>query len=253
MLIRTTMIALHQANVTGNYTVLRDLGASILQSANTAADLAVLFAPIFARTAFSLAPTVLFDAILDQKPALTTNGVLKLVGHFPTKPQEVIFDLTFAYEAGGLAHRAPERRHPHGGGHQCTWSRRNRQAGAETGRQTEAGSSSEAQAQAGPQRRDGAHPADAPGAPLGGLPSHFAVGVDGPAGDIDAALPFKLRPLDAAAVEGQRTARMKGAARRRVDRRRQLALKLDALPLARRIGDRRRRQQRARIGVARIA
>jgi len=99
MLIRTTMIALHQANVTGNYTVLRDLGASILQSANTAADLSVLFAD-FRKNRISLAPTVLFDAILDQKPALTTNGVLKLVGHFPTKPQEVVFDLTFAYELG---------------------------------------------------------------------------------------------------------------------------------------------------------
>ncbi len=47
-----------------------------------------------------LAPTVLVDAILDQKPALSTNGVLHLIGHFPTTPQEVVFDMTFAYEAG---------------------------------------------------------------------------------------------------------------------------------------------------------
>jgi len=99
MLVRTTMIALHQANLTGNYTVLRDLGAGVLRASNSAADLAVRFAE-FRKRAFNLAPTVLFDAVLDEKPKLTTDGQLQLVGHFPTKPQEVIFDLTFRYEVG---------------------------------------------------------------------------------------------------------------------------------------------------------
>jgi hypothetical protein len=100
MLIRTTMIALDQANATGNYTVLRDLGASIMRASNTDADLAELFAQ-FRKSRMSMAPTVLIDPILDQKPELSTNGVLHLVGHFPTTPQEVIFDMTFAYELGG--------------------------------------------------------------------------------------------------------------------------------------------------------
>lgn len=99
MLIRTTMVALHQANLTGNYTVLRDLGAGVLRASNSAADLAVRFAE-FRQRGFNLAPTVLFDAVLDEKPKLTTDGQLQLVGHFPTKPQEVIFDLTFRYEVG---------------------------------------------------------------------------------------------------------------------------------------------------------
>jgi len=99
ILIRTTLIALHDANVTGNYTVLRDLGASVLQVNNTAADLAAQFAE-FRKQRINLAPTVLFDPVLDQKPELSTDGVLHLVGHVPTKPQEVVFDLTFGYEAG---------------------------------------------------------------------------------------------------------------------------------------------------------
>ncbi len=99
ILIRTTLIALHDANITGNYTVLRDLGASVLQVNNTAADLAAQFAE-FRKQRVNLAPTVLFDPVLDQKPELTTDGVLRLVGHVATKPQEVIFDLTFGYEAG---------------------------------------------------------------------------------------------------------------------------------------------------------
>src|SRR6266702_4668463 len=43
MLIRSTLLALDQANKTGNYTVLRDLGAPGFQ-ANTAARLAEIFA-----------------------------------------------------------------------------------------------------------------------------------------------------------------------------------------------------------------
>jgi hypothetical protein len=99
MLIRNTVIALHQANITGNYTVLRDLGSSVLRASNSAADLAAQFTE-FRQRGFNLAPTVLFDAVLDQKPKLTTDGVLQLVGHFPTKPQEVIFDFTYRYEMG---------------------------------------------------------------------------------------------------------------------------------------------------------
>jgi hypothetical protein len=75
------------------------LGASVLQAANTPADLARQFAE-FRDKRFNLAPTVLFDPVLDEKPALSTAGQLRLTGHFPTQPQEVIFDLTFLFEGG---------------------------------------------------------------------------------------------------------------------------------------------------------
>jgi hypothetical protein len=99
ILIRSAIVALDQANATGNYTVLRDLGASAMQSANTAADLANLFAN-YRKQNFSLADTVLLDPVLDDKPQLSTDGALHLVGHFPTRPQEVMFDMTFFYERG---------------------------------------------------------------------------------------------------------------------------------------------------------
>ena len=98
-LIRMTILALHQANITGNYTVLRDLGANEFQSANTAADLAAQFA-LFRQKQISLASAVLFDATLDEAPMLSTHGALRVIGHFPTKPQEIVFDLIFLYEAG---------------------------------------------------------------------------------------------------------------------------------------------------------
>lgn len=96
-MIRGAIVALDQANVTGNYTVLRDLGAAQMQASNSAADLADLFAN-YRKQNFSLEAAVLFDPVLDDKPQLSTDGALHLVGHFPTQPQEILFDLTFLYE-----------------------------------------------------------------------------------------------------------------------------------------------------------
>src|SRR5690348_11678216 len=69
-----------------------------------------------------------------------------------------------------------------------------------------------------------------------------------PAGDQRPALLLQLRPVDRAAVEGVGAAGVEGAAAWRPDRRWQLALEADAVLLPRRIGDRRRRQERARVG-----
>jgi hypothetical protein len=44
MPIRSALLALDQANKTGNYTVLRELGAPGFQAANTAARLSEIFA-----------------------------------------------------------------------------------------------------------------------------------------------------------------------------------------------------------------
>ena len=46
ILIRSSLIALDQANKTGNYTVLRDLGAPNFQATNTAARLGDIFAAL---------------------------------------------------------------------------------------------------------------------------------------------------------------------------------------------------------------
>ena len=98
-LIRTTMIALDEANATGNYTVLRDLAASTLRARDTAADLAAQFAA-FRSNHVALSGTVLYDPVLDQKPDLSATGELHLVGHFATQPQQVLFDLIYQYELG---------------------------------------------------------------------------------------------------------------------------------------------------------
>ena len=103
LLIRTTIIAVNQANKTGNYSVLRDLGAPGFQSANTAAQLAESFGNQ-RKAKFDLSPILFFTPKLLQKPMLDEAGRLRVTGFFETKPQQVNFDLAFEYVDGEWRH-----------------------------------------------------------------------------------------------------------------------------------------------------
>ncbi len=96
-LIRNTITAVNHANLTGNYTVLRDLGSLSFHNTKSAAHLADIFRP-FREGNVDLADAVLLDPRLGQAPKLTTDGVLKLKGWFKTKPQNLTFDLTYRFE-----------------------------------------------------------------------------------------------------------------------------------------------------------
>jgi hypothetical protein len=97
MLIRTTMVAVHQANVTGNYTVLRDLGTQSFRNINSPVRLGAIFAGL-RDGKLDLGQTVLFDPKLMKKPLIDNNGLLILEGYFPTKPFNVVFKLAFRFE-----------------------------------------------------------------------------------------------------------------------------------------------------------
>lgn len=103
LLIRTTIIAVNQANITGNYSVLRDLGAPGFQAANTAAQLAENFANQ-RKSKFDLSPILFFDPQLIQKPLIDPAGRLRVSGFFATKPQQVNFDLAFENVDGEWRH-----------------------------------------------------------------------------------------------------------------------------------------------------
>jgi hypothetical protein len=94
MLIRSTLIALNQANESGNYTVFRDLAASAFQGANSAADLSELFGTL-RRQRIDIMPIIFVAPKPTQPPAIDERGHLRLVGYFPTQPLQVNFDLTF--------------------------------------------------------------------------------------------------------------------------------------------------------------
>ncbi len=97
-LVRATMVAVDHANRTGNYTVLRDLGAPGFANANDAARLADIFRPWRERK-LDLGAVVLFKPNWTIKPEINKAGMLHLKGHFATKPLRITFDLL--YEAIG--------------------------------------------------------------------------------------------------------------------------------------------------------
>lgn len=93
MLVRSALLALDHANETGNYTVLRDLGAPGFQR-NDAARLAELFAPYRARE-LDLGAVLVLEPQLTVMPRIE-NGRLRIAGFFPSAPAQVSFDLLFA-------------------------------------------------------------------------------------------------------------------------------------------------------------
>ncbi|MVT53802.1 hypothetical protein GPL17_25345 [Bradyrhizobium yuanmingense] len=94
ILIRSTLLALDQANKTGNYTVLRDIGAPGFQS-NTAARLGEIFAKL-RNDNLDLSGVAVIDPQLNLLPQIEANGMMRMAGFFPSVPTQVNFDLAFA-------------------------------------------------------------------------------------------------------------------------------------------------------------
>jgi hypothetical protein len=94
ILVRSTLLALDQANKTGNYTVLRDLGAPAFQ-ANTAARLAEIFAAL-RRDNLDLAGVAAIDPQLTLLPEIGADGLMRMTGFFPSAPAQINFDLAYA-------------------------------------------------------------------------------------------------------------------------------------------------------------
>jgi len=94
ILIRSTLLALDQANKTGNYTVLRDVGAPGFQS-NTAARLGEIFAKL-RNDNLDLSGVAAIDPQLNLLPQIEANGLMHMAGFFPSVPTQVNFDLAFA-------------------------------------------------------------------------------------------------------------------------------------------------------------
>lgn len=94
VLVRSALLALDQANKTGNYTVLRDLGAPGFQ-VNTAARLSEVFAKQ-RNDNIDLSGVAVIDPQLSLLPQIEANGMMRMAGFFPSVPSQVNFELAFA-------------------------------------------------------------------------------------------------------------------------------------------------------------
>jgi hypothetical protein len=94
MLVRSTLLALDHANKTGNYTVLRDIGAPGFQT-NSAARLGEIFAKL-RNDKLDLSGVAVIDPQLSLLPQIEANGMMHMAGFFPSVPSQVNFELIYA-------------------------------------------------------------------------------------------------------------------------------------------------------------
>lgn len=98
-LIWSTMAAVDHANLTGNYSVLRDLGSPSFQANNNAATLAGVFASI-RNSRLDLSNTLLLAPTLEFAPTIVQGSLLRLRGSFGLRPVGAAFDLLYQNVGG---------------------------------------------------------------------------------------------------------------------------------------------------------
>jgi hypothetical protein len=91
ILVKSALMALDQANKTGNYTVLRDLGSPGFQ-ANTAARLAEIFASNRAQQ-LDFSGVLVLEPQLTLLPQVEPSGMLHMAGFFPSVPKQLNFEM----------------------------------------------------------------------------------------------------------------------------------------------------------------
>src|SRR5262245_60211309 len=97
-LVRNVLLAVNDANLTGNYTVLRDLSAPDSQGLNTPERLEESFKPIRQQgTDFSI--VAIATPRFVQLPTFTPQGYLRVNGEFISSPR-ITFDIFLQHVAG---------------------------------------------------------------------------------------------------------------------------------------------------------
>lgn len=98
-LIWSTMIAVEQANLSGNYSVLRDISAPGFQIANDPSRLAQIFAGLRA-SRIDLSNAILLAPTYTAAPAMPQPNVLQVQGYFGLRPAAIAFDLAYEWHQG---------------------------------------------------------------------------------------------------------------------------------------------------------
>ena len=98
-LVWSAMAALDHANQTGNYSVLRDLGAPSFQANNSAESLGGIFQAL-RNQQLDLGYTLVVGPTYQFPPAIVQSGLLRVRGTFPLRPATIGFDLLFQNISG---------------------------------------------------------------------------------------------------------------------------------------------------------
>jgi hypothetical protein len=95
-LVWSTMIAVENANQSGNYSVLRDIAAPGFQANNDAAKLAQIFANLRA-SGTDLSNTLLLAPSFRSQPRMVQADMLQLQGFFGLRPTAINFELLYQW------------------------------------------------------------------------------------------------------------------------------------------------------------
>lgn len=94
ILVRDILVAVNQANLTGNYTVLRDIASPNFSVVNDPSKLASIFEPLRAQQ-LDLRPVLAVPVVIEKNVILRANNQLQLAGYFPTLPRHIRFEMIF--------------------------------------------------------------------------------------------------------------------------------------------------------------
>jgi hypothetical protein len=100
-LVKGSLITFNDANMTGNYEVMRLRAAKPFEDKFTAADLHEMFKG-FGEQEINIATVAGMD-IIEDAPSKVEDGVLTLSGHFATNPLEVSYTLNYMVEGSDWA------------------------------------------------------------------------------------------------------------------------------------------------------
>lgn len=96
VLVKSTLIAIQQANQTGNYSVLRDLGTPAFRDRFDQARLTAIFARL-RNLQVDLSPVLTIPPKLSKEPELTPANRLRLTGEFSTQALQIRYVLAFVW------------------------------------------------------------------------------------------------------------------------------------------------------------
>ena len=95
LLLRSSLLTLNDALQTGNFTVLRDMGAPGFREANTAARLSQSFSDLAAK-GVDLSSVSIIAPQLTEPPGLDqAKAMLRLKGYFPGQPVQINFEMLY--------------------------------------------------------------------------------------------------------------------------------------------------------------
>ncbi len=98
-LIWSMMVAVDQANQSGNYSVLRDMAAPGFQIQNNPSRLSEIFGSL-RQSRIDISNTLLLTPTYTAAPSILDGNVLRLQGYFGLRPSSVYFDLYYQWVEG---------------------------------------------------------------------------------------------------------------------------------------------------------